>query len=72
MLALTMVVGAVVLGPELPHCRLGAPVFRSETIGFVPDACGEVFVTRDAGLTWAPTRHAKLVSTIAEPRRRVR
>lgn len=60
MLALTMVVvGAVVLGPELPHCRLGQPVFRSETTGFVPDMCGEVFVTKDGGQTWAPTRHVK-------------
>lgn len=51
-----VVLGAVVLGPELEHCRLGKPVFKSETIGFVPDMCGQVFVTKDGGVTWAPTR----------------
>jgi hypothetical protein len=33
-----MVLGAVVLGPELQHCRLGEPVFKNEALGFIPDA----------------------------------
>ncbi|MFZ5440642.1 MAG: hypothetical protein ACOZQL_11585 [Myxococcota bacterium] len=53
-----MVLGAV-LGPELRHCRLAEPVYRNEQIGFVADACGEVFVTSDGGRTWKPSRGAK-------------
>jgi photosystem II stability/assembly factor-like uncharacterized protein len=48
----SLVFAALVSGPALEHCRLGALVFTSEKNGVVGDACGSLFVTRDGGLSW--------------------
>ncbi len=59
LLSVVLAAAPLVVGPELPACRLGAPVFTSERVGFVPDACGEIFATFDGGQSWGRTRHAK-------------
>lgn len=59
LLSVVLAAAPLVVGPELPACRLGEPVFTSEQVGFIPDACGEVFATFDGGQSWRATRHVK-------------
>jgi photosystem II stability/assembly factor-like uncharacterized protein len=59
LLSVVLAAAPLVVGPELPACRLGEPVFTSEQVGFVPDACGEIFATSDGGRSWRRTRNAK-------------
>lgn len=49
---LPFLLGALVAGPELKHCRLEGVVFTSATAGFVFDACGALFETDDGGASW--------------------
>lgn len=52
----SLLLSALVSGPALEHCRLGAIIFTSEQTGLVSDMCGALFVTSDGGATWERRR----------------